>query len=508
MGVKSGTRFVDALTADSSSANRPRQVPNAHYSLVEPRHFPFANILLWNQELAIHLGIEDDLKSEWQDVLSRNSAAVPSPTFAMCYGGHQFGNWAGQLGDGRAINFGDLRGQDGYLYELQLKGSGPTPYSRTADGYAVLRSSIREFLCSEAMYYLEVPTTRALSLSLSGEDVLRDMMYNGNAAYEPGAVVCRVAKNFVRIGNFEILAARKDWELMHKLIDFCVTNYYPDIKENHVIELFKKVCDSSCEMVLGWMRVGFVHGVMNTDNMSIIGDTIDFGPYGWIDNYDPDWTPNTTDLPGRRYRFSHQPYIVQWNLMKLANALAALVPDSIEELKLALEEFESMYKTKYLTMMVSKIGITNVEKGDAVLIDGLLTILKDEEIDMTIFFRNLADLNHEKEIDDFILPACYKGNVAQTTHNWANLYLQRVKGIDAQQRKHLMDSINPRYVLRNYIAQMVIDAAHQSDYSMLNEVYEMIKSPYTFNEGFEKWYALRPDWARQKVGCSMLSCSS
>jgi serine/tyrosine/threonine adenylyltransferase len=297
---------------------------------------------------------------------------------------------------------------------------------------------------------------------------------------------------------------------MNQLIDFCIDNYYPDAKEreNKIIEFFKYVCQSSCIMVVEWMRVGFVHGVMNTDNLSIIGDTIDYGPYGWIDNYDPNWTPNTTDLPGRRYRFSHQPYIVQWNLVKLANTLAPLLPDNIDELKSVLEDFESMYKTKYLEMMVLKLGFTSIEKNDNLLIDDLLSILEEDEIDMTIFFRNLSDLKNNQDISNIILPACYTGQVSSQMTEWCQNYLNRIHLTDHEIRKSTMDSVNPRYVLRNYIAQLAIDAAHKGDYSVLNEVYDMIQNPYTNNQSYEKWYALRPDWAKQKVGCSMLSCSS
>ena len=251
---------------------------------------------------------------------------------ATCYGGHQFGNWAGQLGDGRAINLGEARGRDGKRWTLQLKGAGPTPYSRTADGLAVLRSSLREYVCSGAMFHLRVPTTRALSLALTGEDVVRDILYDGHPAPEPGAVVCRVAPSFTRFGHFEILAARRETDLLGRFLDFTIASDFPHLLDEadakaRRIGWFREVAERTATMVAEWMRVGFVHGVMNTDNMSVLGLTIDYGPYGWLESFDPDWTPNTTDAATRRYRFGQQPAIAQWNLLQLANAVFPLIGD-------------------------------------------------------------------------------------------------------------------------------------------------------------------------------------
>ncbi|MEY3421330.1 MAG: hypothetical protein RIR48_1622, partial [Bacteroidota bacterium] len=253
------------------------------------------SMLIYSMEMAEELSLDQSycLSDEFCQIMAGNKLAEGSKPFAMCYGGHQFGNWAGQLGDGRAINLGEIVNSNGSQQNLQLKGAGPTPYSRSADGLAVLRSSIREFLCSEAMYHLGVPTTRALALVLTGEEVRRDIMYDGNPAMEKGAVVCRVAPSFVRFGNFEILAARQDETLLKKTADYVLEHYYPYLKNdlNPYLALFKEVVEKTCQMIVDWQRVGFVHGVMNTDNMSILGLTIDYGPYGWIDDYDPNWTP-------------------------------------------------------------------------------------------------------------------------------------------------------------------------------------------------------------------------
>jgi uncharacterized protein YdiU (UPF0061 family) len=507
-----GTRMISSLTADPSAINLPRQVEASHFSFVKPRHFPNAKILIWNEDLASQLGMTNDTKKEWQGLLSlQREFDNDSSSFALCYGGHQFGVWAGQLGDGRAINLGEVSSHDFTSIELQLKGAGPTPYSRSADGYAVLRSSIREFLCSEAMYYLGVPTTRALSLSLTGELVWRDMMYNGNLQQEPGAVVCRSSKSFIRFGNFEILAARKEWDLLRALVDFCIHNYFSHIQndDNKIIQFFKEVTNLSCHMVVEWMRVGFVHGVMNTDNMSIIGETIDYGPYGWIDNYDEDWTPNTTDLPAKRYAFGKQPFVVQWNLLKLANALAPLVEDKIDSLKEIIENFAPLYSSLYHEMMVSKLGIISLEYDEQrKVIAPLLDLLSKDNIDMTIFFRNLANLQDTKSIEDFVIQASYNDYVSDDMKVWCTNYIQKISEIDPPYRKSMMDKVNPKYVLRNYIAQMVIDQTHHDEYKLLKEVFEMIKYPYTDNKRYDKWFKKRPEWAMQKIGCSMLSCSS
>ncbi|HBF63438.1 MAG TPA: YdiU family protein, partial [Gammaproteobacteria bacterium] len=310
---------------------------------------------------------------------------------ATCYGGHQFGNWAGQLGDGRAINLGEVTTPNGHLM-LQLKGAGPTPFSRSADGLAVLRSSLREYLCSEAMHHLGIPTTRALSLIGTGEEVIRDILYDGHPAPEPGAVVCRVSSSFVRFGHFQMLAARQELDLLKVFTDFVIQREFPQLISNQglgkdqYVEFFNAVCARTAELMVHWMRVGFVHGVMNTDNLSILGETIDYGPYGWLDNFDPEWTPNTTDAANRRYRYSQQPAIAQWNLMQLANALLPLIEDP-KPLEEALTEFANNYQQRWQTMMAAKLGLPSYEDK---LMNRLLALLSNYEIDMTLFFRGLA----------------------------------------------------------------------------------------------------------------------
>ena len=329
-------RFTRELPGDPEPVNSRRQVRQACWSRVSPTPVAAPALVAHAHEVADLLDIEvtPDNKQAFAEVFSGNRLLAGMEPFAMCYGGHQFGHWAGQLGDGRAINLGEVVNGRGEHWTLQLKGAGPTPYSRTADGLAVLRSSIREFLCSEAMHHLGVPTTRALSIVATGEHVVRDMFYDGHPRAEPGAVVCRVSPSFTRFGNFQIFTARQEIDELRRLVDFTVRSDFPHLvpqsgppSAETVAAMFDEICQRTAAMIVHWMRVGFVHGVMNTDNMSILGLTIDYGPYGWLENVDPDWTPNTTDAQGRRYRFVAQPQIGHWNLLQLANALVPVVGD-------------------------------------------------------------------------------------------------------------------------------------------------------------------------------------
>jgi len=302
--------FIKELPADTILDNTRRQVENACFSYVTPTKTANPELVHVSPEMLSELGItEEEAKTEdFLKVFTGNAILPNTKPYAMCYGGHQFGNWAGQLGDGRAINLTEVTHNNKH-WAIQLKGAGATPYSRTADGLAVLRSSVREYLCSEAMYHLGVPTTRALSLSLSGDQVLRDMLYNGNAAYEKGAIVSRIAPSFLRFGSYQILAARQDTKTLKTLVDYTIKHHFSHLGEpskETYLAFFETVLNDTIKMIIHWQRVGFVHGVMNTDNMSILGLTIDYGPYGWLEGYDANWTPNTTDNQHKRYRFGAQ----------------------------------------------------------------------------------------------------------------------------------------------------------------------------------------------------------
>lgn len=521
-------RFVRELPADSIADNYRRQVVCACYSLVNPTAVSAPRLVSAAREVAdlIELDHSELTTDLFTQIFAGNQLLEGMQPHASCYGGHQFGNWAGQLGDGRAINLGEVKNSRGEHWTLQLKGAGPTPYSRTADGLAVLRSSVREFLCSEAMHHLGVPTTRALSLVLTGEQVRRDMFYDGNPQWEPGAVVCRVAPNFIRFGNFEILSARNDVDLLRKLVDFTIATDYPHlvgegIDRSTYIKWFDEICVRTAQMIAHWMRVGFVHGVMNTDNMSILGLTIDYGPYGWLEGYDPDWTPNTTDAQGRRYRFINQPQIALWNLAQLGNAIYPLV-DEVEPLQAGLNSFRRAYAEQWQQDMANKLGLHEFGELDSELVGDLFKTLQTTETDMTIFFRLLANLDSEKEFEDVALldiisPAYYQAPDAESAAamvKWLRAYQQRlqqdyvVKGELHSERQARMNRTNPKYVLRNYMAQRAIDKATEGDFSEVNELLQLLRNPYDEQPEYNAYFARRPEWARTKAGCSMLSCSS
>jgi serine/tyrosine/threonine adenylyltransferase len=354
--------FVQQFPGDESGDKKPRQTPGMFYSKAVPTPVKAPALIAWSEALAAELGMAPPNKEDIE-VFGGNRLAPAMQPYAACYAGHQFGNWAGQLGDGRAITLGEWPVPDGRTYELQLKGAGPTPYSRRADGRAVLRSSVREYLMSEAMHYLGVPTTRALALVRTGDDVVRDMFYNGNPQTEPGAIVMRVAPSFLRFGNFEGFAAREETNNLQQLVAWTISRYYPHISgEEKIIPWFTEVVHRTAAMVVEWLRVGFVHGVMNTDNMSILGLTIDYGPFSFLDDYDPKFTPNTTDLPGRRYAFGKQGAIAKWNLGALGGAIATLLDDS-EPLLAALNTYDDVFrKVTYIKTMTRSFARTEAGK--------------------------------------------------------------------------------------------------------------------------------------------------
>ncbi|MEQ1558499.1 MAG: protein adenylyltransferase SelO, partial [Methyloglobulus sp.] len=438
-------RFVNELPEDQETRNYPRQVLSACYSRVLPTQVTNPKTVAYSKEVTELLDLSEQVchSEDFAQVFAGNRLTAGMEPFAMCYGGHQFGNWAGQLGDGRAINLGDVINSQGERWALQLKGAGLTPYSRTADGLAVLRSSVREFLCSEAMYYLGAPTTRALSLVTTGEQVIRDMFYNGNPKAEPGAVVCRVAPSFIRFGNFQIFAARGDLALLRKITDYTITTHFPHLGKPSIdvyLAWFEEVCRTTAQMIVHWQRVGFVHGVMNTDNMSILGLTIDYGPYGWLENYDPDWTPNTTDAADRRYRYANQPACAFWNLAQLGNAIYPLIGKA-KPLERALNVFTQVFAEQWQFMMGNKLGLNQFTSDqDDELFAELLVLLQSVEIDMTIFFRqlaevelgksNLEDVNVETLIaplaDAYYVPKQLTSEYVSRLLDWLKHYNQRL----------------------------------------------------------------------------------
>ena len=520
--------FTRSLPADPSDHNTRRQVREACYSRVLPTPVAEPKLLAYSKEMAELLGLQINGSNAQAiaEVFSGNHVLDEMDPFAMCYGGHQFGNWAGQLGDGRAINLGEVVNSQGQRWMLQLKGAGPTPYSRTADGLAVLRSSVREFLCSEAMHHLGVPTTRALTLVSTGEGVMRDMFYDGNPKIEPGAVVCRVAPSFTRFGNFQIFASRGDQKTLRQLVDHTIRYDFPHLgspSPETYTAWFHEVCRRTAEMIVHWMRVGFVHGVMNTDNMSILGLTIDYGPYGWLEDYDPGWTPNTTDAQGRRYRYGHQPQIAQWNLMQLANSLVNFF-ESVEPLQKGLQIYVDCFESGWDKMMADKLGIEEFKpESDEALVSDLLRVLQMTETDMTIFYRRLADIDCKSEttleddrgiitplIDAYYQPDDLSDDTVRETANWIRRYRVRIRqqSLNDHDRRKRMNLVNPKYVLRNYLAQLAIDKSEQGDHSLINQLLDVLRNPYDEQPENKIHAEKRPEWARHRAGCSMLSCSS
>ena len=516
--LKFDNRFVAELPGDPLQGPGVREVRAALYSQVEPTPVAAPQLLAWSRETAALLDLEEgDVASpEFAQVFGGNALLPDMRPYAANYGGHQFGQWAGQLGDGRAISLGEAINAAGQRWELQLKGAGPTLYSRTADGRAVLRSSIREFLCSEAMHHLGVPTTRALSLVTTGEPVIRDMFYDGHPQAEQGAIVCRVAPSFLRFGNYELPASRGELPLLRQLADFTLRRDFPELEgegEALYAQWFAQVCERTAVMVAHWMRVGFVHGVMNTDNMSILGLTIDYGPYGWIDDYDPDWTPNTTDAHGRRYRFGWQPKIAYWNLTRLAGALSSLFagPEPLQE---GLQRYRETYARADHDNIARKLGLAECREDDVALMEGLQSLLHTGEVDMSIFFRNLARIDPGAPALAPLSDAFYDGEKRAATEpamlDWLMRYSARLGSdpLDSQARQARMRLANPRFVLRNYLAQQAIDRAEQGDAAGIDELLEVMRHPYEEQPGREAFAQRRPDWARDRAGCSMLSCSS
>jgi uncharacterized protein YdiU (UPF0061 family) len=528
--------FAARLLPDPDASNRPRQAPGVSYTRVMPTAIRAPRLLAWSRALGDQLGLRrpEDPTGPTAEVLAGNRLVEGMLPYAARYGGHQFGHWAGQLGDGRAITLGELLAPDGRSWELQLKGAGPTPYSRRADGRAVLRSSLREFLCSEAMHCLGVPTTRALSLAATGETVVRDMFYDGNPEDEPGAVVCRVAPSFVRFGNFQIHAAHDEIEALQRLVDYVIGEHYPEYAGivdpvERLATWFEEVCRRTAVMVAHWMRVGFVHGVMNTDNMSILGLTIDYGPYGWLEGYEPGWTPNTTDADGKRYCFGRQPQIALWNLARLAEALLALAEEGsslLGDLQRGLDRYGSVFEAESRRMLGDKLGLAGIDaERDGPLIDEFFALLQATETDMTIFHRALARVPVGAGVDAASLLAPLEGafyapdSARPDGHSarlaaWLRRYGERVRADTAGDRTRdaeriaRMDRANPKYVPRNYLAQQAIDAAADGDMSVLDRLMNVLARPYDEQPEHEDLAARRPEWARRKAGCSMLSCSS
>ena len=486
------TVFTDHLQQHFYSAFKSGE--SLHCSEVLTQGLDKPTLVSSNQLLAEQLGIDpQELTSpEMLQIMSGNQIPAASQPIALVYSGHQFGVWAGQLGDGRAITLGELAvGKDAALWDIQLKGAGPTPYSRFADGRAVLRSSIREYLCSEAMYGLGIATTRALCLVDSKTPVYREEV-------EPGATLCRVAQSHIRFGSFEHFHYRNQPQAVKALADYVIERHFPEWKErdNKYLLMLENCVIKTAKMIAQWQSVGFNHGVMNTDNMSILGDTIDYGPFGFLDNYNPDFICNHSDTNGR-YAFKNQPSVGLWNLNALATSLTSLLDN--DQLIGALKRYEPEFLNQYRTIMAKKIGLQDYRAEDEQLINQLLEILQHNSVDYSIFFRTLCDFSEQNQrLRDQFLDR-------QAFDNWAKKYVLRLQqqSCSAQQRRENMQAVNPKYILRNYMAQTAIEKAYEGDYSEVNLLLEILQSPFAEHPHAEKYAGLPPDWAEMiSVSCS------
>ncbi|MBY0572967.1 MAG: YdiU family protein [Undibacterium sp.] len=469
------------------------------YSAVQASTINAPYLIAHSDSMANDLGftVEQVRSPSFCDIFSGKQKAVNSETLAAVYSGHQFGVWAGQLGDGRALLLGDLplSDQSGRL-EIQLKGAGITPYSRMGDGRAVLRSSVREFLCSEAMAALGIATSRALCITGSDQYVMREQP-------EKMAIVTRTAKSFIRFGSFEHWYYQGQSQELQMLADFVINNYYPHLQNNeHPYQaLLRTVVESTADLMACWQAVGFMHGVMNTDNMSILGLTLDYGPFGFMDGFDPEHVCNHSDDQGR-YAFHMQPRIGQWNCHALAQALLPLI-GSVEATQEALSCYVPRFEQSYQHKLRSKFGLITVQDGDTHLFDDFFSIMALGQTDFTLAFRYLSQLEHRDPCKDEVLRDLFI-NRAQLDA-WLVHYRTRLaqeNSVDTQ-RHAQMKQVNPKYILRNYLAQQAIAAAEQKDFSEIAKLLKVLEHPFDEQEENERYAALPPEWAsRLSVSCS------
>ena len=468
-----------------------------------PTPLPAPHLVAGSAALAALLGLTPEALAT-EDVLatlSGNCVPASSLPLAAVYSGHQFGVWAGQLGDGRAILLGDIGTPNGPM-ELQLKGAGPTPYSRRGDGRAVLRSSIREFLCSEAMAALGIPTSRALAVIGSSQGVMRETL-------ETAAVVSRVAPGFVRFGSFEHWFHNGKHAELKILADYVIERHYPELRldPNPYQALLAEVARRTAHMIAHWQAVGFMHGVMNTDNMSILGLTLDYGPFGFMEAFNPQHICNHTDQQGR-YSYATQPQVGHWNCYALGQALLPLI-GSVEEAQAALDIYAVEFAKKMDHLWHQKLGLTSFETQDTELFESLFALMQANHVDFTLFFRRLSTLqtildeNGSHRADETALRDMFLDRPAFDA--WVVHYRARLRAeasVDADRRR-AMNAVNPKYVLRNYLAQVAIDKAQDRDYSEVAQLLKVLEHPFDEQTEFEKYAALPPDWASHlEVSCS------
>ena len=463
------------------------ELPEEFYNLQNWQGFDNPLLVIENAPLKQELGFEKIEQQELLDIFNGLSSIENLKPLSMAYAGHQFGQYVEQLGDGRGLLLGEIESSEG-LIDIHLKGAGKTPYSRFGDGRAVLRSVIREYLCGEAINALSIPTSRALMIIGSDEMVIREKS-------ETAAMLARTAKTHVRFGNFEYFHYNNKPEYVKVLADFCINNYpsYFSRTKNIYEEFFKSVVEQTACMIAQWQACGFSHGVMNTDNMSILGETFDYGPYGFMEDYFPSYICNHSDHQGR-YAFKNQPYIGLWNCSALGHALSSLISE--ESQGEILKTYESIFQNKLAELYRKKLGFTKLRNDDALLIQGLLDIMESEKLDYTNTFRNLTQAVTEVKTNEL------DSDVAMS---WIKSFQERHRkeSISIPEKLLLMNANNPKYILRNYMAQEAIEAAENSDFSALETLIEVISSPYDGLKKFEHFSNRSPDWAKDlEISCS------
>lgn len=485
-----------------------QSLPSIFYTPIKPQGISQPKSVVTSEACAQLIGLDPKTlqSDEAISILSGQGIVSSWNPIAMKYTGHQFGHYNPDLGDGRGLLLAQVKNKNEQIFDLHLKGAGPTPYSRQGDGRAVLRSSIREFLCSEALYGLGVPTTRALCVIDSDTPVYRE-------TEETAAMVLRVSQSHIRFGHFEFCSFNQSHEHLKQLCDFVIEQHYPELmaedddvsnSNNRYAQFYGMTLDKTAKLMAHWQSIGFCHGVMNTDNMSIIGDTFDFGPYAFLDDYDPNFICNHSDHQGR-YAFNQQPNIANWNLAVLAQALLPLATK--ESLVEKLDSFSNTFSFYFLEMMRNKLGLTQPEAHENVMhkeiIDQTLSMLAKCRLDYTFFFRQLSQIDQDhtyKKVRDMALDL-------KAFDQWYENYLQ-ILASDSQwlsgtQRNQKMNQVNPKYILRNYLAQNAIEAAQKGDYSVVNQLHQVLQNPFDEQPDCNHLADLPPDWGKKlEISCS------
>jgi len=466
-------------------------LPKLCYDRVNPSPLTKPFLIHANRDVAEMLSLDISDYNELTKLVNGELKLEGADNFAMCYAGHQFGHFVPRLGDGRAINIGTVTNEYNEQYHLQLKGSGPTLYSRSGDGRAVLRSSIREYLMSEAMHGLGIETTRALALIGSEHSVYRE-------TWEKGAIVLRVSPSWVRFGTFEYFAHSKNFKELEALADYAINESYPHLndEENKYYHFFAEIMGKTARLMAEWQAVGFNHGVMNTDNMSVAGVTIDYGPYAFLDDYDTNFVCNHTDQNGR-YSFGNQPRIGEWNLRALMLAFEPLIVQ--EQLEKLIAHYGRLYSKHFLYLMGEKLGLDGVSDEDFELIKHMLGMMQTLSVDYTLFFRTLSHYDGERK------ELLKLGMYHQPMNDWLDDYDRRLEKNEqtGTERHEQMLQSNPKFVLKNYMLQEAIDFAEKGDFSLVEVLFNIAQTPYDEHKAFESWAGATPDeFKNRKLSCS------